>query len=98
MVTHYLYALKYKKRWLYIGRTINPVAREADHRKRDPGCGSSDIPIHIKWRFVIIDECDETQVNYLETLYINFFEPEYNRVRKRIQGPWTRSPPDENLT
>lgn len=85
MVKHYLYALRYKKRWLYIGRTVDTQAREKAHRKRDPSCGSSDIPDNIKWKFVIIDECDESDVDRLEKLYIDFFEPEYNRVRPRVR-------------
>jgi len=85
MVTYYLYALKDDAdRYLYIGRTTDPTRREYEHRgRKGASCGSVDIPKELAWRFVIIDECDEIDVKYLEILYINFFEPIYNRQRPR---------------
>ena len=94
MERHYIYALRYKKRWLYIGRTKNPSIRESEHREKDKKknkCGSADIPESICWDFVIIDdECDKTNVRYWETFYIDLYEPEFNRIRPRIQN-YTRS-------
>jgi len=87
MERHYIYALRYKKRWLYIGRTKNPASRESTHRTSTDGkCGSADIPKNIDWKFIIIDDtCDKTNVAYWETYYINMMEPEFNRMRPRIQ-------------
>jgi len=90
MATHYLYALKDDAdNYLYIGKTKNPITREYDHRSYTHNkCGSRDIPKDINWRMVIIDECQEEDVDRLERLYINFFEPTYNRLRPRnIQTP-----------
>lgn len=89
MATHYLYALKDDAdNYLYIGKTKNPKMREYSHRARGRNCGSSDIPKETTWRMVVIDECEEKDVDRLERLYINFFEPIYNRLRPRnIQPP-----------
>jgi hypothetical protein len=78
--------LRYKKRFLYVGRTVDPVAREKAHRARkEPGCGSYYIPKHINWVFAVIDECHENDVERLERLYIDFYEPEYNQMRPRVK-------------
>jgi len=88
MEQHYIYALRYEQRWLYIGRTKNPSYRKSAHKNRKKNkCGSADIPESIDWEFVIIDdECDETNVLYWEAYYINLYEPEFNRMRPRIQN------------
>ena len=85
---HYIYALKDKEEFLYIGRTVHPDRRESNHRgRKDKKCGSVHIPKEIKWRFVIIDECETIEeAMWSEKLLIDFFEPPYNQVRPRVTG------------
>jgi predicted GIY-YIG superfamily endonuclease len=85
---HYIYALKDDDTYLYVGRTIHPSVRECGHRSRkDKSCGSSSIPKDINWKFVILDECEDTEeAEWTEKLLIDFFEPPYNKVRPRVNS------------
>jgi predicted GIY-YIG superfamily endonuclease len=83
---HYIYALKDKNKYLYVGRTINPTKRESAHRgRKDKKCGSTSIPKEIDWKFVILDECEDTEeAEWMEKLVIDLYDPPYNEIKPRV--------------
>jgi predicted GIY-YIG superfamily endonuclease len=69
---------------LYVGKTKNIKGRRNAHRRRkEHGCGASDIPRYIDWEMRILEVCTEEKAGCREIDFYDVLKPLYNRIRPR---------------
>lgn len=79
----FIYALVCGDLILYVGQTKHPKQRSNDHKKKNSGVGSGDIPVHIDWEMRILEECQHSDRLYRERYWYDLLKPLYN---KRVPG------------
>jgi len=75
-----IYALYCGDECLYVGLTKNPEQRLRDHKKRNNGCGTSNIPSE-KRGFImkILEKTTYELAHEMEARWIQRLKPEYNQ-------------------
>jgi hypothetical protein len=77
-----IYALVSGQLVLYVGKTTMELCkRESSHRCRSNTACSKNIPEHIDWEIVLIDDVEEDESVMWEQLYYDELMPLYNTYR-----------------
>ena len=77
-----IYALVSGQLVLYVGKTTMELKqREASHRTPSNTASSKNIPNHIDWKIILLDEVEEDESVMWEQLYYDELMPLYNTYR-----------------
>jgi len=78
----FVYKLEYEGLVLYVGRTKDMRNRYYHHcNKKDSSCGSREIPDHMPWTMVLLEECEDVLATSREQHFFDTLKPLYNMNR-----------------